>query len=97
MEDRHVQLFKALSDITRQEILRMLLGHEMNVSEICRLFENISQPTVSHHLQILRHCGLVDIRKEGRVIYYMIQRDFFCDSCQEFFGRFNIRIELKKE
>lgn len=95
MIDEHVQFFKALADSTRQEILRMLEEHERNVTEICQTIENISQPTISHHLQILKHCGLVDTRKEGKLIYYFIRRERMCDNCQEFFGRFNIRIEIE--
>ena len=94
MVDRYVQFFKALSDATRQEILRMLEEHERNVTEICEAFEDISQPTISHRLQILKNCGLVDIRKKGRMVYYVIKKDLLCDNCQEFFSLFNIRIEI---
>lgn len=92
MVDRYVQFFKALSDATRQEILTILREHEMSVTEICEAFENISQPTISHHLQILRNCELVDTRKEGRLIYYFIRKRCLDDRCREFFGRFDITI-----
>jgi len=93
MDERYVRFFKALADITRQEILRILdEAEEMNVGEICEAFENMSQPTISHHLQILKNCGLVDTRKEGKMIYYFIRRECIGEHCQEFFGRFRIRI-----
>ena len=88
MEDKYVVFFKALSDITRQEILGMLEEHDMNVSEICDVLERISQPTISHHLQILRHSGLVDSRKEGKLIYYYIRKECISNNCREFFSRF---------
>jgi len=94
MVDEYVQFFKALADSTRQEILRILEEHERNVTEICKAFENISQPTVSHHLQILKNNGLVDTRKDGKLIYYFIKRECLGDNCRGFFGKFNIRIEV---
>ena len=95
MVDKYVEFFKALSDATRQEILRILEEHEMNVTEICEVFENISQPTVSHHLHILRNCGLVDTRKEGKLIFYFLKRECISDNCQEFFSSFHIKIEIE--
>jgi len=95
MVDKYVQFFKALSDATRQEILRMLEEHDMNVTEICEEFENMSQPTISHHLQILRISGLVDTRKDGKLIYYYIKRDCIEGNCQEFFRVFKIRVEIE--
>ena len=92
MDERHVQFFKALADVTRQEILSMLEEHEMNVTEICNAFERMTQPTISHHLHILRNSGMVDARKEGKLIYYYIRRECINDNCRDFFGRFNIRI-----
>ena len=53
-----VKIFKALADKTRQDILELLGEEEMNVTDICSEFE-ISQPTVSHHLNILKNCHLV--------------------------------------
>ena len=53
-----VEFCKALSDDTRQQILVMLLDREMCVSDIVHAFE-ISQPTISHHLGILKQFKLV--------------------------------------
>ena len=83
-------LFKALSDQTRQEILELLHKQEMNVSEICEAFERMSQPTISHHLQILKHCDLVDTRREGKMIYYAVNRKILHDGVVEFFESFEI-------
>ena len=56
MEDKCLELFRALADATRPDILELLEEHERNVNEICREFENMTQPTISHHLQILKRC-----------------------------------------
>lgn len=63
------QSFKALSDPTRQEILRLLQGGPMAAGDIAARF-NISGATISHHLSILREAGLVLDEKQGKYIYY---------------------------
>ena len=68
------QVFKALSDKTRQEILGIVSESEKKVSEICSEFQ-VSQPTISHHLQILKKSGLVETRKEGKNIFYYTKKN----------------------
>jgi ArsR family transcriptional regulator, arsenate/arsenite/antimonite-responsive transcriptional repressor len=82
--------FKALLDKTRQKILELLYKNkEMCVSEICKHFK-MKQPSISHHLNILKQAGLVMSRKEGKEIYYSLNCTCMADGCKEFFGRFNI-------
>jgi len=81
--------FKALLDGTRQKILELLYNKEMCVSEICKHFR-ISQPSISHHLGILKQAGLVKTRKEGKEIYYSLNCSCMADCCKEFFSKFNI-------
>ncbi|MBM4467772.1 MAG: winged helix-turn-helix transcriptional regulator, partial [Chloroflexi bacterium] len=69
-----VEFCKALADETRQRILEMLLDGEMRVSDIVDAF-TMSQPTISHHLSILKQFGLVTSRKEGKEVFYAINRD----------------------
>jgi len=61
-------IFHAIADPTRREIIDLLAGKSMPVNEVARQF-NISRPAVSKHLKILNECGLVLIRKEGRKRY----------------------------
>jgi DNA-binding transcriptional ArsR family regulator len=68
-----VKVFKALADKTRQDIIELLCEKELNVTDICSEF-NISQPTVSHHLQILRNCDLIISRKEGKMTFYSVRK-----------------------
>ena len=86
-----VRIFKALADRTRQEILELLSGHEMNVTDICSEFKT-SQPTISHHLQILRNCDLVDSRKEGKNIYYYVKQEVVNDVFGRVIRKMHIRI-----
>ncbi len=59
------ELFYAISDPTRREIIDLLAGQSLPVNEIANRFE-ISRPAVSKHLKILHESGLVVYRKEGR-------------------------------
>lgn len=69
------RLFRALADETRLAILRQLRERgEMCACEFlacCRL----AQPTVSHHLQILRRVGLVKTHKRGLRVYYSLNEE----------------------
>ena len=61
--------FKALSDLTRQEILNLLKEGPLTAGEIARLFQ-VSGATISHHLSILKEAGLVLDDRRGKYIYY---------------------------
>jgi len=61
-------IFHAIADPTRREIIDLLAGKSMPVNDVARQF-NISRPAVSKHIKILSECGLVLIRKEGRKRY----------------------------
>lgn len=71
---------KAMADETRQKILEMLLDGEKCVTEIVAAFR-ISQPTISHHLNILKQFGLVTSRKEGKQVFYAINRENVVRCC----------------
>lgn len=64
-------LFKALNDPTRRTILELLRDKDMTAGEIAAKFD-MSWPSVSHHLDLLRKAGLVVAEKEGQYIYYSI-------------------------
>lgn len=64
-------LFKALNDPTRREILELLKDKDLTAGEIADQF-NISKPSISHHLDLLRQAGLVVSVKEGQFIYYSL-------------------------
>jgi DNA-binding transcriptional ArsR family regulator len=64
-------LFKALNDQTRREILEILQKSDLTAGEIADRF-NISKPSISHHLDLLKQAGLVESVKDGQFIYYSI-------------------------
>ena len=70
--DPDVQLFQALADPTRLAILRELAG----APEVCACdFTDccdVRQPTVSHHLRVLREAGIIDSERRGTWIYYRL-------------------------
>ena len=64
-------LFRALNDQTRRDILDMLKKKDLTAGEIADRF-NISKPSISHHLDILKQADLVTSVKEGQFIYYSL-------------------------
>src|SRR5262245_66458717 len=67
--------FKALADPTRVSIVnRLASGEECCVCDLTNAFE-LSQPTISHHLRILREAGLVDAESRGTWAYYSLEHD----------------------
>ena len=64
-------VFKALNDPTRREILEMLKESDLTAGEIAEKFD-ISKPSNSHHLDLLRQANLVVSIKEGQYITYSI-------------------------
>lgn len=64
-------VFKALNDPTRREILEMLQERDMTAGEIAQKF-NMSWPSISHHLDLLKQAKLVNAEKEGQYIFYSL-------------------------
>ena len=64
-------LFKALDDETRRQIIELLKEKDMNAGEIAERF-NISRPSISHHLDILRQADLVTSEKKGQFVEYSL-------------------------
>ena len=62
--------FHALSDQNRQKILDLLKKKEMAVSEIA-VHLQITLPTLSHHLDMLKRAGLISSRRDGQKILYL--------------------------
>jgi DNA-binding transcriptional ArsR family regulator len=75
------QLFKALNDPTRRAILEMLRDKDLTAGEIAAQFD-MSWPSVSHHLDLLRKAGLVVAEKEGQYVYYSINTTVMDDMLQ---------------
>jgi ArsR family transcriptional regulator len=69
--DRLVTVFRALGDPTRLDVYRLIAAQPdaLCVCDIVARFE-VSQPTISHHLKILREAGLVTVSRRGVWAYY---------------------------
>jgi ArsR family transcriptional regulator, arsenate/arsenite/antimonite-responsive transcriptional repressor len=79
-----VTFAKAISDETRQQIMSLLCCDWHCVGDIVdKLSGQITQPTVSHHLSILREAGLVHVRREGKQVFYSLNQDAVANCCQE--------------
>ena len=63
------ETFKALSDPTRREILRLLRDRAKTAGEIGSHFD-MTGATISHHLAVLREAGLISDQRRGKYIYY---------------------------
>ncbi len=64
-------VFKALNDPTRREILRLLQEKDRTAGEIAEQFD-MSFPSISHHLDLLKQAKLVVAEKEGQFVYYSL-------------------------
>lgn len=82
--------FKTLGDPNRLHILKLVAQQEDICA--CTLLDelDVSQPTLSHHMKLLRDCGLVHARKSGRWMHYTLNherfaqaRDFLAPFCDE--------------
>jgi DNA-binding transcriptional ArsR family regulator len=87
-----VAFCKALADETRQAILQLLVEEEQCVGDLVARFD-MSQPTISHHLNILKNLGLVSRRKEGKHVYYAINRDNVVECCGMLIAKFGCESE----
>ena len=68
-----IAALKALGEVNRMRILRLLLKSQLSVNEIVGRVK-ISQYTVSKHLKILRQAGLVEVEKHGKQRLYAVAR-----------------------
>ena len=78
VEQRWLELkaktFKVFADPTRLRILELLREGESNVSAMMERL-NLKQSTVSQHLRMLKECGIVAARRDGREVYYRLKSD----------------------
>ncbi|MDP2886570.1 MAG: autorepressor SdpR family transcription factor [Ignavibacteria bacterium] len=82
-------VFKALGDPSRMEILRLLREKDMSPSEILQ-HKDSSQPTLSHHLDILKRANLVDCERRGQFIHYSFNMSVF-EMAMEYLMKFTKR------
>jgi DNA-binding transcriptional ArsR family regulator len=79
---KNADIIKALADPTRLKIVYLLKNGELCVCEIMAALDK-PQPTVSHHLNILKNAGLLKWRKEGVWIHYRLSKMKILDNIDE--------------
>ena len=81
--DTKTRLLKSLANETRLKLLRLLNEREMCVCELTVALD-LTQPTASHHLNILENMRLIRDRKEGKWVFYSISRPQLVQSLFDF-------------
>jgi DNA-binding transcriptional ArsR family regulator len=71
METRR-DVFQAIADPTRREIIHLIAQHPMNLNAIADNFD-ISRPAISNHIKILEECGIINVEQVGRERHCTIQ------------------------
>lgn len=86
---RYEDFLKAMANDTRQRILALLQEREMDVCEIGNFFL-VKQPTISHHLAVLKQANLVTFHREGKHVYYRSNQACVAECCEEILTRLKI-------
>ncbi len=73
---KHASLLKALAHPKRLEIMQLLRGHELSVTDIQTMLA-LPQANLSQHLQVLRGFGVVETKRVGKQIYYRVAHENF--------------------
>lgn len=68
------RMFRALGDPVRLRLLSMIASHAGGEACVCDLTPafDLSQPTISHHLRVLRECGLVECERRATWVFYRV-------------------------
>jgi len=80
IEINKVEFAKALADETRQKIMALCCCELVSVNDIARKLD-VAQPTVSHHLKILKIAGLVKSERRGKQILYTLNQKRLAEGC----------------
>ena len=87
MKVNPVLFAKAIADETRQKIMSECCCCWISVGDLTDKLD-VSQPTVSHHLAILRDAGLVNIREEGKQTFYTLNQENIVMCCGQLMIKF---------
>lgn len=94
-----VTFAKALADETRQKIMALCCCRLLSVGDIVASLD-VAQPTVSHHLKILKNAGLVRSERQGKQVLYSLNQARLAQGCcqvaEEFAPDENIRLVVDR-
>ena len=93
-----VKFAKALADETRQKIMALCCCQWVSVNDFVDKLD-VAQPTVSHHLKILKNAGLVKSERKGKQVMYTINQERLAQGCCQVAENFapDQRVELRVE
>lgn len=85
---------RAMADETRLRIMNLICCRQVSVGDLVTELGNVSQPTVSHHLQVLRNAGLVETRREGKQVFYTLKQQVVAQCCTRLAQNYAPEIDL---
>src|SRR5262245_4546578 len=81
------EMFRALADPRRREILKLLRRGEKSAGELAERFD-VTKPSMSHHFTVLKNADLITARREGQQIYYALNTTVMEDLMAMFWDLF---------
>jgi ArsR family transcriptional regulator, repressor of sdpIR and other operons len=79
------EIFRALADPTRREILKLLRSGEMSAGDLAKRFD-LTKPSMSHHFSVLKQADLVTTRRDGQQIIYSLNTTVMQDLAAILWG-----------
>lgn len=86
----------ALADPTRRQILRMLQERNLTAGEIGAAFQ-MTAPSISHHLNVLKNAELVQAQRQGQTLLYSLNSSVVQDLLKELFDLLNVNVDAGDE
>lgn len=83
------KVFKALSDPTRREVLKLLRKGPLTAGELASHFD-VSKPTMSVHFRVLKEAGLVDVERVGKSMIYSLRMSVLEEALMGFAQTFGM-------
>lgn len=77
-DDPSIEILKALAHPIRLKLLQVLADEELNVGEI-EIASKVGQPALSQQLAVLRNAGIVQTRKDAKLVFYRIDKESLSD------------------
>jgi DNA-binding transcriptional ArsR family regulator len=96
-ESTYAEIFSALSEPIRIEIVSMIAGTEELACTVLDDTLPISKSTISYHIKILYHAGLIHVRKDGRYYFYRLRREVFDQYVDGFLDRLAVARRSRKK
>jgi len=95
-ESTYAEIFSALSEPIRIEIVSMIAGTDELACTVLDDTLPITKSTISYHIKILYHAGLIHVRKDGRYYFYRLRREIFDQYVDGFLDRLAVARRSRK-